>query len=66
MTHVDWTALLSCGGIPEPPGYRETLEAIQAERALEGPGTLPRGKGRGKSRKGKKGALQGRVEGNQQ
>ncbi len=66
MTHVDWTALLSRAGIPEPPGYRETVEAIHAQKGLEGLGTLPRGKGRGKSRKGRKGALQGPVGGNQQ
>lgn len=65
MNDVDWSALLAAGGIPEPPGYRETLEAIRQQRALEGPRRLTSGKGRGNSRKGKKQALQGRTGGSQ-
>ena len=62
MDGVDWSVLLAAGGIPEPPGYRETTEVMQQQMAVEGPGRLPRGKGRGSSRKGKKQPLQGHVE----
>ena len=27
----DWTRILQQAEIPEPPGYRETLDAIEAE-----------------------------------
>lgn len=27
---MDWTAILKKAGIPEPPGYRETVERIRA------------------------------------
>ena len=28
---MDWTKILKAGQIEEPPGYRETVEAIKAE-----------------------------------
>ena len=29
-TEMDWTRILAQADVPEPPGYRETLEAIEA------------------------------------
>ena len=28
---MNWTLLLKKGNVPEPPGYQETLETIQAK-----------------------------------
>ena len=28
---MDWTAILKKGNIPEPPGYQETLETMEAK-----------------------------------
>ena len=36
---MDWTAILKQGGVPEPPGYRETLEVMEAR-----PKALPKKK----------------------
>jgi len=28
---VNWTEILSKGGVPEPPGYQETVETMAAK-----------------------------------
>jgi hypothetical protein len=31
---LNWTTILQQAGIPEPPGYRKTVDAIKADQAL--------------------------------
>ena len=28
---MDWTKILKQGGVPEPPGYQEAIEAVKAK-----------------------------------
>jgi hypothetical protein len=32
LSGLDWTKILAAGGIPEPPGYRECVEALKDSR----------------------------------
>jgi hypothetical protein len=34
---MDWSRILAQAGIPEPPGYRETVEAMRAPGYESGP-----------------------------
>jgi len=45
-TELDWTRILKEGGVPEPPGFKETVEAIKAE-----PYVKPRKKAKGKKKR---------------
>ena len=45
-TKLDWTEILQNGGVEEPPGYRETVEAIKAE-----PYVKPSKKAKGKKKR---------------
>ena len=43
---MNWSEILKKGGVPEPPGYRQTVEAIKAE-----PYVKPRKKAKGKKKR---------------
>jgi len=45
-TDLDWTRILKEGGIEEPIGYQETVEAIKAQ-----PYVRPKKKGKGKKKR---------------
>jgi len=45
-TELDWTRILKEGGVPEPPGFKETVEAIKAE-----PYVKPKRKAKGKKKR---------------
>lgn len=45
---MNWTEILAKAGIPEPPGYRETCEAIKASRDVDSVQQAPKKKKRSK------------------
>jgi len=41
---MDWTAILKQGGVPEPPGYHETMARIDAKPKREKKKPKPKAK----------------------